>query len=87
MARFRRVRDEIRYWLKDFIETETAKDSLKPTGEPFKILFICTGNSARFRSHSAGANPVGRVNPYALFPPRPYRGQDIGVLGKRKFLV
>lgn len=54
---------------------------MKTDHRPYRVLFLCTGNSARsvfaeyflrrlggarFESHSAGANPSGTVNPMTL---------------------
>src|SRR5882724_7303997 len=54
---------------------------MRDSTQPFKILFLCTGNSARsifgeflirriaphrFQSFSAGTEPTGRVIPFAI---------------------
>lgn len=68
------------------------------SGKPLNVLFLCAGNSARsilgeailnhdgkgrFRAHSAGSNPTGTVNPWAIrtlemlgYPAEGYRSKS-----------
>jgi arsenate reductase len=68
-------------------------------GKAYSVLFLCTGNSARsimaevmlnalgagrFRAHSAGSHPAGRVNPFSIETLREF-GLPIGGLRSKNW--
>lgn len=68
-----------------------------PDRRPYEVLFLCTGNSARsimaecalnrwgrgrFRAHSAGSQPKGRVHPTTLRLLRDYNFDTGGLRSK-----
>jgi arsenate reductase len=96
------MKESLRLLVETGIRNHSAKLYLKKrsimSGQiPYKIRFLCTGNSARsilgeflirrvapgrFESYSAGSSPVGKVNPRAIHTLNEYRIDASGARSK-----